>query len=340
MACTEPTLLDRSLFVWAVKIAAEIEDESDGTPEDPDALPVLTPNELVARLADQIDWNHLPEDPDVLLKRAGWLLWGEPLGWASAQRLGQRDWQLTISREAWQYAGVEDLDSYWAIRDRRSAELVLTQKPSALGAPDSVSISPPEALAMTSPQSPAPQYQVFVSSTYEDLIKERLAVTQALLKTQRCIPAGMELFSASDSPAWDVIVRALAYTDYLVLIIGNKAGSIVPGEGITYTEKEYQYARNNKIPVLAFLSSSNVLIHPDHQESTEQQAALKAFKDRVKNDGRTVEFWSTSEQLAIQVTGALWKAFADSPRRAGSVAQTLIQARPVRRPQKRLIHFN
>jgi hypothetical protein len=40
------------------------------------------------------------------------------------------------------------------------------------------------------------RYQVFVSSTYEDLKQERAEVMQALLELE-CMPAGMELFPAS-----------------------------------------------------------------------------------------------------------------------------------------------
>ena len=42
------------------------------------------------------------------------------------------------------------------------------------------------------------RYQVFVSSTYEDLQEERREVMQALLELD-CIPAGMELFPAVGS---------------------------------------------------------------------------------------------------------------------------------------------
>ena len=41
------------------------------------------------------------------------------------------------------------------------------------------------------------RYQVFVSSTFNDLKDERQAVTQALLSLDH-FPAGMELFPASD----------------------------------------------------------------------------------------------------------------------------------------------
>ena len=41
------------------------------------------------------------------------------------------------------------------------------------------------------------KYQVFVSSTFDDLYQERQAVTWALLKA-RFVPVGMEAFSATD----------------------------------------------------------------------------------------------------------------------------------------------
>lgn len=41
------------------------------------------------------------------------------------------------------------------------------------------------------------KYQIFVSSTYEDLKKERQEVIHALLELD-CIPSGMVLFPAAD----------------------------------------------------------------------------------------------------------------------------------------------
>ena len=41
------------------------------------------------------------------------------------------------------------------------------------------------------------KYQVFISSTYSDLIEERAAATQCLLDNG-CIPVGMEQFPASE----------------------------------------------------------------------------------------------------------------------------------------------
>jgi hypothetical protein len=45
------------------------------------------------------------------------------------------------------------------------------------------------------------KYQVFVSSTYIDLIDERQEIMHALLELD-CIPAGMELFPAANEDQW------------------------------------------------------------------------------------------------------------------------------------------
>lgn len=57
------------------------------------------------------------------------------------------------------------------------------------------------------------KYQVFVSSTYDDLIEERKIVSQALLETS-CFPAGMELFPASSLEQWELIKNVIDDSDY------------------------------------------------------------------------------------------------------------------------------
>lgn len=48
------------------------------------------------------------------------------------------------------------------------------------------------------------KYQVFISSTYTDLIQERSAVIQCLLDND-CIPVGMEQFPASNMSQMEYI---------------------------------------------------------------------------------------------------------------------------------------
>lgn len=69
------------------------------------------------------------------------------------------------------------------------------------------------------------RYQVFVSSTYEDLVEERQAVMHALLELD-CIPSGMELFPAADDDQWTLIKRVIDDCDYYIVVIAGKCGSM------------------------------------------------------------------------------------------------------------------
>ena len=53
------------------------------------------------------------------------------------------------------------------------------------------------------------KYQIFVSSTYEDLKAERAEVIKACLNMGH-IPVGMEMFNAADQEQWARITRMSA----------------------------------------------------------------------------------------------------------------------------------
>src|SRR5438067_11660380 len=95
------------------------------------------------------------------------------------------------------------------------------------------------------------RYQVFVSSTYADLADGRREVVQALLQMD-CIPAGMELFPAADEEQLQFIRRVIDDCDYYVLILAGRYGSVDTG-GVSYTEREFDYALSQNIPILAFV---------------------------------------------------------------------------------------
>ena len=97
------------------------------------------------------------------------------------------------------------------------------------------------------------KYQVFISSTYSDLIEERKKVLDILLMAD-CIPAGMEAFVATDVEQFEVIKKVIDLCDYYILIIGQRYGSINPYTGISYTEMEYDYAIKTNTGILFFIA--------------------------------------------------------------------------------------
>jgi hypothetical protein len=56
------------------------------------------------------------------------------------------------------------------------------------------------------------KYQIFVSATYEDLRREREAVSKTILELGD-IPVGMEMFSAADEDQWKLIKRQIEQSD-------------------------------------------------------------------------------------------------------------------------------
>lgn len=152
------------------------------------------------------------------------------------------------------------------------------------------------------------KYQFFISSTYEDLKEERNKAIQAIL-TMNQFPIGMEMFSAANDDQWKIIKEAIDSSDFYILIIGNRYGSIEDTTGISYTEKEFDYAVEKKIPVLAFIVDNSMSMIPDRFDSDPQKIAkLNAFKEKVKQSGRYVKFWKNVDNLETLISQSISKA--------------------------------
>jgi len=155
------------------------------------------------------------------------------------------------------------------------------------------------------------RYQVFVSSTYADLQQERQRVIQALMEMD-CIPSGMELFPAADEEQWEFIKRIINDCDYYLLIIGGRYGSTTP-EGISYTEKEYDYAIERGMKVIALLHANPEEIPMGKSEiDPELRGRLKAFREKVSKN-RLVKFWKTADELPGLVALSLSKTIKTYP---------------------------
>lgn len=154
------------------------------------------------------------------------------------------------------------------------------------------------------------KYQIFVSSTYEDLTAEREQTIKAILEMGH-IPVGMEMFSAADEQQWDVIKKQIEQSDYYLVILAHRYGSM-DGE-VSFTEKEYDYAVGERIPVLGFVIEPEV-DWPDKWIENNNDIKKRLEKFRSKVSGRMVNFWKSSEDLYGKCTIALMKAFSSNPR--------------------------
>lgn len=153
------------------------------------------------------------------------------------------------------------------------------------------------------------KYQIFISSTFEDLKEERKKVQDTILSMYH-FPIGMEMFSAADEEQWEVIKETIDSSDYYALIIANRYGTIIQegnDKGISYTEKEYRYAKSKNIPILAFVIDKSVSRLESQRETTvKAQKKLKEFIKEV-GTGRTIQWWTSTEDLASKVMNSLNK---------------------------------
>jgi hypothetical protein len=154
------------------------------------------------------------------------------------------------------------------------------------------------------------KYQIFVSSTFEDLKAERELVIKAILEMGH-IPVGMEMFSAGDEQQWKLIQTQIDDCDYYIIISAFRYGSL-DGE-IGYTEKEYDYAVQKELPVLGFVIEEGVSWPADKVDKNPVKVEkLESFKNKIKS--RLVSFWKDKNDLYGKVSISLMKQFNTNPR--------------------------
>ncbi|QYM76176.1 DUF4062 domain-containing protein [Leucobacter luti] len=154
------------------------------------------------------------------------------------------------------------------------------------------------------------KYQIFVSSTYEDLKVERNRVIQGILELGH-IPVGMEMFSAGDEEQWKVIARNIEQSDYYVVIVAHRYGSM--SGDISYTRKEYEYAVACGVPIIGFVVDPDATWPPAFVDTeAPHTTGLREFKALVTS--KLVGFWQNADDLYGQATVALVKAANTNPR--------------------------
>lgn len=128
------------------------------------------------------------------------------------------------------------------------------------------------------------KYQVFISSTYTDLIEERQTVVEGVLNAGH-IPAGMESFKAGTTQE-ETIKEWIKGSDIYVLILGPRYGSLNK-DGISYTQWEYNLAKEYNKPMFALVLTDDYIngmvqqerILPTQLETS--KAEYIAFKEEV-----------------------------------------------------------
>ena len=148
--------------------------------------------------------------------------------------------------------------------------------------------------------------QVFVSSTFTDLIEERQVAVEAILDAGH-IPAGMELFKAGKSQM-KTIRKWIDDSDVYLLILGGRYGQIEEDTGLSYTELEYKYALSKKMPVFAIVLEESFLHLKAAANGNEvfernNKEKYNSFKEFVKT--KVVRFAANKDKISTIVHSQL-----------------------------------
>ncbi len=84
-------------------------------------------------------------------------------------------------------------------------------------------------------------YTAFISSVYTTLLDERKVVIDTLLR-QSVFPVCMENFVVANDARFRDIERKIDISDCVIIIMGSQYGS-TDDEGISWTQREYEYAK-------------------------------------------------------------------------------------------------
>ncbi len=159
---------------------------------------------------------------------------------------------------------------------------------------------------------PTKKYQVFVSSTFTDLVDERRDAIRNILDLGH-IPAGMEGFPAVGVDQLEYIKKVIDQCDYYLLIVGGRYGSM-DAEGVSFTEREFDYAVEKGKFVVAFVHGNpSDITFGKSEASPKIRKALKNFIKNKATRGRMVKFWKDRGDLEKLVLTSLANAFRDYP---------------------------
>ena len=127
------------------------------------------------------------------------------------------------------------------------------------------------------------------------------------------MPAGMELFPASDLSQWELIKAVINESDYYVVVVGGRYGSVHKDTGTSFTEMEYDYATSQGVPVLGFVRKDLKKIPAGFVEADPvARGKLERFREKVMS--RTCRVFEEPIELGMFVMKSLMNEMRTNPR--------------------------
>jgi len=174
---------------------------------------------------------------------------------------------------------------------------------------------------------------VFISSTFIDLEEERKAVAEVLINSNLNINA-LDVKPASNDRSAKEILTGIRESDFIILIIGERYGSIIkemtssPELSITRWEyiKAVRILRKDVLVYFKKVNSDHPMYYDDRNASDYQmkRILLKKFKQELSSR-HNPKYFSTSEELAREVKNALIPTYRSGIRTLLSRQENLLR---------------
>jgi hypothetical protein len=152
--------------------------------------------------------------------------------------------------------------------------------------------------------------QVFVSSTYTDLVDYRQSVCERIRQIG-AVDVTMEHLGARDERPKDECVRLAKSSDIFIGVYAHRYGTIPKGEQLSITELEYQAATEAGVKRLIYMVDECVPWLPKHVDQGKQALRLETLKAKLKAD-HVVKFFTNKDDLAASVAADLGREFVFS----------------------------
>jgi hypothetical protein len=169
--------------------------------------------------------------------------------------------------------------------------------------------------------------QVFLSHT-SDMARfpEDRPFVQAALDAvgrARMAPVDMRYFAARDARPADYCRQQVLTCDVYVAVIGFRYGSIVNGEGVSYTELEFSTASGAGLPRLVFLLAE-AACPPALADA--DRGPVERFRKRLSEAGLLVREIGPDDSLELEIYQALIELAGQGTQHASRVRQLLCRS--------------
>ncbi|MCE5320644.1 MAG: DUF4062 domain-containing protein [Bacteroidales bacterium] len=152
---------------------------------------------------------------------------------------------------------------------------------------------------------------VFISSTYLDLIDYRKAIWE-LLEKYKVNVKGMEAFGARKETPLETCLNEVNQSDIYVGIIAHRFGSIDVVSGKSFTQLEYERAITENKEILIYIINDDIKVAIEDIDFGDKRDKLLNFKSYLK-EKHTVDTFTTPENLVTKLKSRFDELLVENP---------------------------